>query len=228
MNRKTTTKTAFIEAIPLALAIAAYGISYGILAIQAGLDPASILMMSMLVFSGSVQLTTVAMLAEGAAMTSIIATVLLLNLRNVLYGAALAEGLAPAEKKRRWLLAFGVSDEPFVLGSARFQKYGPDPLYFGIVTGIFYLAWITSSFFGAFIGDQIDPLKWGLDLAFPITFAALLMPSLKGKPAIATAISAAVMMAGLESFLPGNELNLIISGLLAPFSGLYAAKEVEQ
>ena len=131
----------------MALAIAVYGFSYGVLATQANFSLAAAIAMSLLVFSGSVQMVTVAMLTAGATSVSVLVTSVLLNLRNLLYGAALAEGLAPA-KKWRWLLAFGVSDEPFVLGSSRFKKYGPDPLYFGIVVGTFYIAWVFSSFIG--------------------------------------------------------------------------------
>ncbi|VEF49399.1 branched-chain amino acid permease AzlC [Bacillus freudenreichii] len=226
-DAKSTIKTGFIEALPLAIAIAAYGLSYGVLANQANFSLAATVAMSMLVFSGSVQLVTVAMLAAGVTMPSVLLTSILLNLRNLLYGAALAEGLSTAKKKWRWLLSFGVSDEPFVLGSARFKKYGPDPLYFGIVTGTFYLAWIASSYFGAFIGDQIDPLKFGLDLAFPVTFTALLIPSLKGTPVVATAVAAALIASSLEYFWPGNDLKIILTGLLAPLAGLYTARRAE-
>ncbi|ASN05446.1 AzlC family ABC transporter permease [Virgibacillus necropolis] len=220
-TKKRTVKTGFIEALPLAIAIAAYGLSYGVLATQANLSLASTIAMSLLVFSGSVQMVTVAMLASGATFTSVLFTSVLLNLRNLLYGAALAEGFAPAKKKWRWLLSFGVSDEPFVLGSARFQKHGPDPLYFGIVASTFYVAWIISSYIGAFIGGQIDPLKWGLDLAFPVTFVALLIPSLKEKPIIATALTAIIIATALEYLIPGNELTIIITGVLSPLVGLY-------
>lgn len=194
---------------------------------QAGLDLISATAMSLLVFSGSVQLVTVAMMATGASIASIVFTAVLLNLRNLLYGAALAEGLAPAGKKWRWLLAFGITDEPFVLGSARFKRYGPDPLYFGVVAGTFYLSWILSSYAGAFIGDRIDPLKWGLDLAFPVTFAALLFPLLKGKPVIATVLAAAVITGLLEYFAPGNEFTIITAGVLSPLIGLYIARRSE-
>jgi 4-azaleucine resistance transporter AzlC len=219
-EKKVTIKTGFTEALPLAIAIAAYGLSYGVLAIQANFSLMGAVAMSLLVFSGSVQMVTVAMLTAGASLASVLFTSVLLNLRNLLYGAALAEGLAPATKGR-WLLAFGVSDEPFVLGISRFKKYGPDPLYFGTVTGTFYVAWVFSSLIGALIGNQIDPQKWGLDLAFPVTFIALLMPSLKEKPVIATALTAAVIAFGLEYLIPGNEFTIIITGVLSPLVGLY-------
>ncbi|WP_126426496.1 AzlC family ABC transporter permease [Brevibacillus marinus] len=222
-EKKRTIKTGFAEALPLAIAIAAYGLSYGVLATQAKLSLLAAVVMSLLVFSGSVQLVTVAMLTAGASLTSILFTCVLLNLRNLLYGAALAEGLTPA-KKWRWLFSFGVSDESFVLGSSRFQKYGPDPLYFAIVAGTFYLAWVFSSLIGALIGNQIDPQKWGLDLAFPITFAALLIPSLTEKPVIATALTATGIAIGLEYVMPGNELTIMITGVLSPLVGLYVKR----
>jgi len=118
----------------------------------------------------------------------------------------------------------GVSDEPFVLGSSRFKKYGPDPLYFGVVTGTFYIAWAVSSLFGALIGNQVDPQKWGLDLAFPVTLAALLVPNLVDKPLIATALAAVTLAVGFEYFLPGNGLTIIITGVSAPLAGIWLTR----
>ncbi|MED0673887.1 AzlC family ABC transporter permease [Aneurinibacillus aneurinilyticus] len=220
---KKAIKAGFIEAFPLAIAIATYGISYGVLATQANLSIVVSVALSLLVFSGSVQLVVVAMLSTGAGLASILFTSALLNLRNLLYGAALADGLAPA-KKWRWLLSFGVSDEPFVLGSSRFKKCGPDPLYFGTVAGTFYVAWVFSSLIGALIGNEVNPQKWGLDLAFPITFVALLIPSLKEKPIIATALTAVIVAGGLEYLAPGNEFTIIITGVLAPLIGLHLSR----
>lgn len=221
---KSAVKVGFFEALPLAIAVAAYGLSYGVLAKQAQFSFMSIIAMSLLVFSGSVQMVVVAMLASGATMPSVLFTSVLLNLRNLLYGAALAQGLSSVKRKWRWLLSIGVSDETLVLGSARFKKYGPDPYYFAAVVATFYIAWSISSIMGAVIGDQIDPLKWGLDLAFPVTFVALLIPSIKGKPVIATALTAAVTACVLEYFMPGNDFTIIATGVLSPFVGLYLAR----
>jgi 4-azaleucine resistance transporter AzlC len=219
-HRKGTLKAACLEALPLAIAIAAYGLSYGVMAVQAGFSFLTAVAMSVFVFSGSAQLVAVAMAAGGAGMISILLTVVLLNLRNLLYGAALAEGLTPAGKWKA-LLAFGISDEPFVLASSHFKRFGPDPVYFSVVTGMFYIAWILAGYFGALMGSQLDPQKWGLDLAFPVTFAALLVPGLKGKPVIATALAAAVIAISMDYFAPGNQLTIITTGLLAPLVGLW-------
>ncbi|MED4902893.1 AzlC family ABC transporter permease [Parageobacillus thermoglucosidasius] len=222
-DKRKSVKAGFAEALPLAIAIGAYGLSYGVLATQAHFSWISAVAMSVFVFSGSVQLVTVAMLTSGASLASVLFTSTLLNLRNLLYGAALAEGIAPA-KKWRWLLSFGVSDEPFVLGSSRFKKYGPDPLYFAVVAGIFYIVWVMSSLIGALMGNQADPQKWGLDLAFPVTFVALLIPGIREKPAVETALAAVLIALGLEAWRPGNELTIIITGIAAPLVGLYLSR----
>ncbi len=225
-QRKETIKTGLTEALPLAVAIAAYGFSYGVLANQAGFSSVSAVAMSLLVFSGSVQMVTIAMVSTGAGLVGVLFTTFLLNLRNLLYGAALAKGIAPAGKWR-WLLSFGVTDEPFVLGSLRFKKHGPDPLYFGIVVATFYLAWFLSTLTGALIGSQVDPIKWGLDLAFPLTFVALLVPLLTSGPAMATALAAAVVVAGMEYLAPGNDFTIIAAGIFSPTVGLYLKRRFD-
>lgn len=223
-NIRATIKSSMTEGLPLALAISAYGLSYGVLATQVQFSVLMTVAMSAVVFSGSVQMIAIAMLATGATFSSIILTAFLLNLRNLLYGAALSEGIAPVKRKWRLLLAFGVSDEPFVLGSARFQKVGPDPLYFGCIVLLFVISWVASSFVGAMIGGQIDPVKWGLDLAFPVTFTALLISSLKGKPILSTAFAAIMIGLAMEWLIPGNDLTIIVTGLCAPLVGLYVAR----
>lgn len=216
-------KEALWEALPLAAAIATYGLSYGVLALQAHLDFPQALAMSLLVFSGSVQLVAVGMLSSGAGAVNILLAAALLNLRNLLYGAALAENLSAAGKKWRYLLVFGVSDEPFVLGSARFRKKGPDPVYFGVMTALFYLAWVLSSLGGTLIGGGLDFRRLGLDLAFPVAFTALLTPSLEGLPGAVTALAAAALTCTLNAAFPGNTFAVIAAGAAAPLLGLAAS-----
>lgn len=222
MKKSETIQVAIAEALPLAIAIATYGLSYGVLAVSAKLSLFEIMLMSLTVFSGSVQLIVVAMLLTGAAYGNILVTVILLNVRNLLYGASLASGLKGAGKWK-YLLAFGVSDEPFVLGQSRFSKVGPDPLYYGVITLLFYSAWQISSLAGAVVGNQLDPIKWGLDLAFPMTFAALLVPSLKGRPILATAMGAMAISGLLFWFMPQSQLNVVITGLVAPVISIIAS-----
>lgn len=92
------------------------------------------------------------------------------------------------------------------------------------MAGIFYIVWVMSSLIGALMGNQSNPQKWGLDLAFPVTFVALLIPGIREKPAVETALAAVLIALGLEAWRPGNELTIIITGIAAPLVGLYLSR----
>ncbi|GMA50960.1 hypothetical protein GCM10025857_23170 [Alicyclobacillus contaminans] len=118
-------------------------------------------------------------------------------------------------------MAFGVSDEPFVLGSARFRACGPDPMYFAVVALTFYLTWILASFIGAIIGSHINTTGLGLELAFPMTFVAILMQILVDIQVISTAAAGAAIAIVIEAVSPGSPYVILIAGIISPLVGCY-------
>ncbi|GAK09344.1 LOW QUALITY PROTEIN: hypothetical protein JCM19038_3174 [Geomicrobium sp. JCM 19038] len=212
-----------IIALPLALAIATYGVSYGVLAIGAGMSYFETILMSILVFSGSVQLVAVAMIASGAPFMNLVIATSLLNLRNLLYGAAF--WISPTQTFDRFLYAFGINDESFVLSTSKFKEIGPAPRFFLGAAITFYVSWLLSSIVGASLGNVIDPVAYGLDLAFPVTFAALLVQSITNYPAFATMVLAALLTISLEALFPTNQFTIIIVGIVAPFLGLFLSRK---
>ncbi|MFB4212353.1 AzlC family ABC transporter permease [Shouchella sp. JSM 1781072] len=219
-------KEALADGLPVAIAIASYGVSYGILANQADFSVIAATVMSLLLFAGSVQLVAVAMYVAGATVPAILFAAFLLNLRDFLYGMDLSKDLGGMSKKWRFLSVFGVSDEPYFLAKARFATKGTDLPYFFTVTLLFYIAWVISSFLGVWVGDQIDPLRFGLDLAFPAAFTALLMPALTHIAAWVTVAVAIIITLSLEWLYPGNSLTIIISALIAPLVGIQIKRKV--
>lgn len=217
MNQtKETARTVLVEGSPVALAIASYGVSYGVLANQADFSITATVAMSMLLFAGSVQLATVAMWAVGSSIPAILITAILLNLRDLLYGADLAQDLRTMKRRWRIVHSFGVSDEPYLLSKARFAKTGADPVYFVLITWLFYLFWVVSSLIGGFVGETVDPVQWGLDLAFPAAFTALLIPALKGNGAMVTLVAGVMIAVICERIAPGNDWTILVAGMLAP------------
>ena len=224
IGTKQVIKTALSEGIPLALATMTYGISYGIMAKELGFSSLETMLMSLFVYSGSVQLVALSMVKASAATISIFFTIALLNLRNILYGIVLSSYLG---KKRtiRWILANNISDEQFILGMNFFKKHGSSPLYYSILFGIIYLAWIVSSFIGMIASSQINPEKLGLDLAFPATLAIMFIPSLVDITTIVTALSAMLLCLILELLFPRNDFTIIICALVTPLIALYFKKK---
>ncbi|MBM7839184.1 4-azaleucine resistance transporter AzlC [Alkalihalobacillus xiaoxiensis] len=226
MNVKNATvRTVWIEGGPVALAIASYGVSYGVLANQADFSILTAVAMSMLLFAGSVQLASVAMWALGVSIPTIIMSAFLLNLRDLLYGADIAADLKTKSKGWRITHSFGVSDEPYLLSKLHFAKAGSDPLYFSLITWLFYVTWVCASFVGVMVGDAVDPVQWGLDLAFPAAFTALLIPALKGKGALVTLLAAGMIAWLCERIAPGNSWTILIVGIVSPLFGMALDKE---
>ncbi|MBI4279260.1 MAG: AzlC family ABC transporter permease, partial [Armatimonadetes bacterium] len=129
------------DALPVAGVYAASGVALGVLARQASLGPAEVGAMSLLVYAGSTQFTAVGLLIAGAPHATIVATTLLLSLRSLTYGAALAPYLSTAGGWHRLLLAFGLTDEAFALAVRRFRARGADLAYMAGAVGTASPAW---------------------------------------------------------------------------------------
>ncbi len=219
-KKRKILREGFLHALPISVAIGSYGLSFGILAKHVGFSAVQTSVMSVMVFSGSIQMMTLALKLRGSGWVSIIITAMLINLRNLLYGAALSKGLEPAGRWR-WFLAFGVSDEPFVLGSSRFASVGPDPWYFGMVWITFYVAWVLSTTLGVFVSHSVhNPLTtYGVALAYPMTFAAMIGPMVHGKSTIIT-ISLAVAITGIFTVVwPSSSVAIVVAGFFSPLVG---------
>jgi len=79
----------FVAAQPLALGVAVYGLTFGLLARGAGLSIPEAILMSVTVYSGSAQTATVSGIATGASIGASVFTIAMLDARYLLYGAAL-------------------------------------------------------------------------------------------------------------------------------------------
>jgi len=75
-----------------------------------------------------------------------------------------------------------------------------------------------STALGIFLGTAI-PESWSLDFALPLTFIAMVIPVLKGRPYIAASLSAGIV-ALLAYSLP-FKLGLILAALVGIGAGTY-------
>ena len=71
--------------------------------------------------------------------------------------------------------------------------------------------WQASTAFGIFLGTAI-PESWSLDFALPLTFIAMVVPVLKNRPAIASALSAGVV--ALVAYSLPFRLGLILAAVV--------------
>ena len=209
------------EALGVVIATSAYGVSFGALAVAAGLDVWQTCVLSLLMFTGGSQFAFVGVFAAGglAALPSAIASAALLGVRNVAYGMRMSPivGTTPA---RRVAAAHFTIDESTAVAISQ-----SDPRLRRVgfwVTGIgIFLGWNVTTLIGALVGDVLgDPKTWGLDAAAAAAFLALLWPRLRERQAIAVGIAAAVVAAALTPFImPG--LPVLVAAVVAIVVGWF-------
>ena len=182
------------DSIPMIVGILPFGLIYGALASLAGLSLGQALGMSLLVYAGSAQFIAISLLTLGSGMVVILLTTLVVNLRHVLYSAALQPYVGRLSQRWRVPLAFGLTDETFAVVQRRYLARGMTEhgqWYHAGVALALYLSWVSSSLVGALFGQSVPNLAgWGLDFAMLATFIGIVVPALRNQPQIAAALVA--------------------------------------
>lgn len=212
---------AWRDAIGVAVATSAYGVSFGALAVSAGLDVWQTCVLSLIMFTGGSQFAFVGIIGAGglAAAPSAIASAALLGVRNIAYGMRMSPVIGRGFGKRLAAAHFTI-DESTAVSLARSTARGRAIGFW--VTGVgIYLGWNLSTLIGALIGDVLgDPRAYGLDAAAAAAFLALLWPRLRRRQPIAVGIAAAVVATMLTPFLmPG--VPVLVAALVAIVVGWF-------
>jgi 4-azaleucine resistance transporter AzlC len=191
-----------LAAAPIGVAVAVFGVSFGVLALQVHIAGWAAVLMSVLVFAGSAQFAAIAILGAGGGVVAAVLAGALLNLRYLAVGAAVAPVL-PGGPLRRMLLGQLVVDESYALGVAAGKPGRPDARTV-LTTGAFlYGCWILGTLVGVMLGPVFgDPKRFGLDAAFPALFVALLWPMLTTRRAIRAAVFGGATGLVLAPFTP--------------------------
>jgi 4-azaleucine resistance transporter AzlC len=182
------------DSIPMIVGILPFGLIFGAMASVAGLSLGQALGMSLLVYAGSAQFIAISLLTLGSGAVVILLTTLIVNLRHVLYSAALQPYVGLLAQRWRMLLAFGLTDETFAVVQRYYLARGMTEhgqWYHAGVALALYVSWVGSSLVGALLGQRVSNLAgWGLDFAMLATFIGIVVPALRNQPQIAAALVA--------------------------------------
>ena len=207
--------------VPLLVGVIPFGLIYGVLAVRVGLPASMAQGMSAIVFAGSAQFITTQLLREQAPLLVIVLTAAIVNLRHVLYSASMAPYLQHLHRGWKALLAYLLTDEAYVVAISRYmapaatQQYAH--WYFLGAGGGLWLCWQLSTAAGVFLGAQI-PAAWSLDFALPLTFIALIIPALKDRASVVSALVAgAVALAALTMPLKLGLMTAMIAAIGAGY-----------
>lgn len=190
-------------ALGVGLAVSAYGVSFGALAVASGLDIWQTCVLSLLMFSGGSQFALIGVLASGGAGAgpAAIASATLLGIRNGLYSMRMSP-IIGGPWWHRLLAGHWTIDETTAVGTAqptlRGQRIG-----FWVTGAVIYVGWNLTTLIGALLGDLVGDVRmYGLDAAAAAAFLGLLWPRLTARQPVAVAVAAAVVAAMLVPWLP--------------------------
>lgn len=198
-------RTAVREALGVAVATSAYGVSFGALAVAAGLDIWQTCVLSLVMFTGGSQFAFVGVLSGGglAALPAAVASAALLGVRNVAYAIRMSPVIGQGFWRRAAATQFTIDESVAVSLAQRTPRARTLGFW---VTGLgIYAGWNLSTLAGALLGDVLgDPRAWGLDAAAAAAFLALLWPRLRQRQAIVVGVAAAVVAAAMTpALMPG-------------------------
>lgn len=211
----TSFKKGFLAIIPIASGIIPFGMVMGAVFAEANLSLWQALLMDNVVYAGTAQLATTSLMKLNTAVLIVLATGLIINLRFLLYSAAMSPYLENANRWVKYFCAFTLTDQSYAAMTAEQDKFKTNQeavqFYMGTAVAMM-ITWHASVLFGYLFGN-VAPAELNLDYAVPLSFVALLVPALKTKTHYFVALFSAV--ASLVLYKVPLNLGLMLSALLS-------------
>lgn len=208
------------DAIPALIATGTWGLVTGIAMVKSGLSETLATLMTLAVYAGSAQLTALPLIAERLPLWLIFAAGFVVNIRFLIFGAALQPFFRHLSWRRRLGVGFFSTDISFVLFMARYGESRQRGLrrhlwyYLGVI-GPGWLTWNSCSIVGIYLAAAI-PASWSLEFAAVLALLSVVVPLVSTRP-VAICMLAAAMVAWLGQGWP-LRLGLVaavVAGILA-------------
>jgi predicted branched-subunit amino acid permease len=202
---------------PLMVGSAVFGVAFGALVRDVGINPWAGFFGSLAVVAGASQIAIVESIRAGAPAIVSVLTAVLINARFALYSAALAPLWSAFPLRWRLGLAYLMTDQAAVVAMREGDE--PDPTrrrWFALGAALpFVLVWFVGTAVGLLLGPVI-PAAWQVGFIVPLMFIAVLVPGLR-KPAelVTIAGAAAVVLIGHNWPFGLNVFFGIVAGMIA-------------
>jgi predicted branched-subunit amino acid permease len=171
----------FVEGVTvgsgLGIGVFVLAVSFGALARAAGWGVVAPVACSLLVFSGSAQMTLATVLATGGGVPTAVTAAALINTRFIPMGVAIGPSLRGG-RVRKALEGQAVVDGSWVAAHRGDGTFDRDVLFGATV--VQWPAWVAGTVLGVVVAPPENVLEtWGLDVVFPAFFLMLLLDELR-------------------------------------------------
>ncbi len=176
------------------LGYVAIGIPCGILCSSIGLDALQVFLLSALFYSGAGQFMIPNMWLAASPVSAIVASVSLVNTRQMLYSAAFAPACRGVKKRLAFLFAATVTDESYGVNVSKFAEGGWSVGRATMVNLFSQSSWALSNVAGVLVGGAIGIPLAIASFAMTSIFICLLVTQ---KITAANAVAAGVAALGV-------------------------------
>lgn len=227
-ERRAAFREGVRDYLPAVPALVAWGVVTGVAMVQSGLALEYVLGLTATAFAASAQLSSVPLMVSGAPLWAIVLTALMVNLRFVIYSAALKSHLQHLSWRRRLGLAYLVGDMLVVMFLQKMQvrpDWAARDAYFLGMAALNLVVWHASSLLGIF-GAAWIPRDWGFELAGTLALLALVLPACARFPGAFGAVVAALV--GVATLHWPARLGLLVAIVAGVVAALFAESRGER
>lgn len=176
---RTCIKRAFVKTLPVMAGYMVLGFGFGIITVEAGYGFWAALLMSVLIYAGSMQYVLVSLLTGGASMISCAVTTLMVNARHLFYGVSMVEKYRGAGRKKPYLM-FALTDETYSLVCGGDCPEKMDFHTYAVAVSLMNHAyWISGTILGALAGALVNINFAGVDFAMTALFITVFVEQWK-------------------------------------------------
>lgn len=211
--------------LPITTGVIPFGAVVGTVCENAHLSFFQTFTMNTMLYAGAAHLAAIELMTKNAAATVVIFTGLVINLRFLLYSAAMSPVVHKSNFLTKLFCAYSLTDQGYATMTANQDKFrsSHDAVEFYLGTAVCMMITWHLSVIGGFAFGNFAPASLSLDYAVPLSFIALVIPTLKNKIYISVALFSTVVSILLNP-LP-YRLGLIVTALLSIAFGVFLSRK---
>ncbi|WP_278952669.1 AzlC family ABC transporter permease [Lactobacillus apis] len=197
MDDSLTKRAAVVDTLPTVFGYLGIATAFGVIARATGFSTITVILMSVIIYAGSAQFTTVSMLAAGSPIASIVFATFMVNSRMILMSTTVAPYFKKDSLGKGMLIGTLLTDESFALAMNKlnYTNGKMNFSWFNTENIISYSTWVIATMIGALLGNFIeDPKKLGLDFANVAMFIGLLYLQVNSDKALNKALQVIVVL----------------------------------
>lgn len=184
-------RAGWADFLPMSVGLIPWAVVTGIAMRSIGLSPVEAMGMNLIVYAGTAQLGTLPLIATGAPLWLIFVTALVLNLRFVIFSAAIAPAFHHHHWARRASASYLLVDGVFAVGAEKMLAAGDPEWRWGYFIAPSVWGWCLWQVFVlvGVLGAEVIPRDWSLEFMVTIALMLMMIPMARTRPMLIAALA---------------------------------------